>query len=223
MLTKLPNGLSLKLSEENQFNLLVGRLRRLFVAFVGVLVVGSAHAYDSKRYEPMADSILLALRKTLDEEPQEPRPIFDSAEHRIHWLSEMSRRLAKRIPNPDKRYRLIKLIRYEAQRAGLDPQLVFAVIEVESAFNVKAVSPVGAMGLMQIMPFWTQVLSDSDSQRLFDPEINVRYGCLILSHYLEIEKGNVARALARYNGSLGKYVYPDKVFEKLQKYWYYSW
>lgn len=171
----------------------------------------------------MADSILLALRRALNEDPQEPRPVFDSAEHRIHWMSEMSRRLAKRIPNSDERYRLIRLIRYEAQRAGLDPQLVFAVIEVESSFNKRAVSPVGALGLMQIMPFWTDVLSEGDSERLFEPEINVRYGCLILAHYLEIEKGDVARALARYNGSLGRYVYPDKVFEKLEKYWYYRW
>jgi soluble lytic murein transglycosylase-like protein len=213
----------MKLSVERRFNLTGMNLRSLAVAFICMSVVYTGHAYDSKKYEPMADSILLALRRALNEDPQEPRPVFDSAEHRIHWMSEMSRRLAKRIPNSDERYRLIRLIRYEAQRAGLDPQLVFAVIEVESSFNKRAVSPVGALGLMQIMPFWTDVLSEGDSERLFEPEINVRYGCLILAHYLEIEKGDVARALARYNGSLGRYVYPDKVFEKLEKYWYYRW
>lgn len=221
-MNKLPKWLLQKSGAERQTSPAKAFASGLLIA-AGFLLVVSGQAHAMKQYEPMADSVLLALRKTLDEEPQEPRPIFDSAEHRINWLSEMSRRLAKRIRDPDKRYRLIKLIRYEAQRAGLDPQLVFAVIEVESAFNAKAVSPVGALGLMQIMPFWTEVLSDSDSQRLFDPEINIRYGCLILSHYIEIEKGNVARALARYNGSLGKYVYPDKVFEKLEKYWYYHW
>ena len=180
-----------------------------------------AHALP--QYEPMADNVLLALRKSFGVQEVQPNPIFDSALHRIDWLSTMSKRLAKRVPSPETRMNLIKLIRYEAQRAGLDPQLVFSVIEVESNFNPKAVSPVGALGLMQIMPFWTEVLSTGEKEMLFEPQINVRYGCLILAHYLEIEKGNVARALARYNGSLGRTVYSDKVLDRLHRNWYYTW
>ncbi|MDX1668714.1 MAG: lytic transglycosylase domain-containing protein [Limnobacter sp.] len=179
-----------------------------------------AHALPA--YEPMADNVLLALRRSISEQAR-PDPVFESALHRIDWLSVMSKRLARRVPSPEARLNLIKLIRYEAQRAGLDPQLVFSVIEVESNFNPKAVSPVGALGLMQIMPFWTEVLSTGEKEMLFEPQINVRYGCLILAHYLDIEKGNVERALARYNGSLGRTVYSDKVLDRLRRNWNYNW
>ncbi|WP_370263305.1 transglycosylase SLT domain-containing protein [Limnobacter sp.] len=185
-------------------------------------LVGSVGASASQQYEPMADHVRLALRQALASGDVSPRPLFESAEHRIHWLGEMSRRLARRVPNFEERLELIKTIRYEAQRAGLDPQLVFALIEVESNFNAQARSHAGALGLMQVMPFWTDVLSRGSASELLEPRINVRYGCLILRHYLDIEKGNLDRALGRYNGSLGKMTYPNLVYDRLDRNWQYQ-
>ncbi|HEX4842153.1 MAG TPA: lytic transglycosylase domain-containing protein [Limnobacter sp.] len=178
-------------------------------------------ATASQQYEPMADHVRLVLRQALASGDVVPRPLFDSAEHRIHWLGEMSRRLARRVPNFEERLELIKTIRYEAQRAGLDPQLVFALIEVESNFNAQARSHAGAIGLMQVMPFWTDVLSRGRAEELLEPRINIRYGCLILRHYLDMEKGNLDRALGRYNGSLGKMTYPNLVYDRLDRNWHY--
>ncbi|HEX4879983.1 MAG TPA: lytic transglycosylase domain-containing protein [Limnobacter sp.] len=180
-----------------------------------------APAMASQQYEPMADHVRLVLRQALASGEASPRPLFDSAEHRIHWLGEMSRRLARRVPDFDERMELIKTIRYEAQRAGLDPQLVFALIEVESNFNAQARSHAGAIGLMQVMPFWTDVLSRGNASELLEPRINIRYGCLILRHYLDMEKGNLDRALGRYNGSLGKMTYPNLVYDRLDRNWHY--
>lgn len=135
----------------------------------------------------------------------------------------MSRRLARRVPNFSERTELIKTIRYEAQRVGVDPQIIFALIEVESNFRADAVSHAGAIGLMQVMPFWTDVLSKGSSRELFEPRVNIRYGCLILRHYLDIEKGNLDRALGRYNGSLGKMTYPNLVYDRLDRNWGYSY
>lgn len=135
----------------------------------------------------------------------------------------MSRRLARRVPDFTERTELIKIIRYEAQRVGIDPQIIFALIEVESNFRADAVSHAGAIGLMQVMPFWTDVLSRGSSRELFEPRVNIRYGCLILRHYLDIEKGNLDRALGRYNGSLGKMTYPNLVYDRLDRNWGYSY
>lgn len=182
---------------------------------------GTAHA--SQQYEPMADHVRLALRNALKESDKAPTPIFDSAAHRLDWLGKMSKRLSRRIPDFNERLELIKLIRYEAQRAGLDPQLVFALIEVESNFRADAVSSAGALGLMQVMPFWTDVLSNGNSRSLLDPRVNIRYGCLILRHYMDMEKGNLDRALGRYNGSLGKMTYPNLIYDRLDRNWQYRW
>ena len=138
-------------------------------------------------------------------------------------MARMSRRLARRVPNFSERTELIKTIRYEAQRVGIDPQIIFALIEVESNFRAEAVSHAGAIGLMQVMPFWTDVLSKGSSRELFEPRVNIRYGCLILRHYLDIEKGNLDRALGRYNGSLGKMTYPNLVYDRLDRNWGYSY
>ncbi len=192
----------------------------LFCIMAGLLRPGPA--YPMVQYDTMSDAVLLAMRKAI-QQSYTPKPVFDSVQHKVNWLSEMSKRLAKRVKDPRERHYLIRLIRYEAQRAGLDPQLVFAVIDTESGFRYDAVSPVGAIGLMQVMPFWTQVLADGESDMLYKPDLNVRIGCLILAHYLEIERGNVERALQRYNGSLGRSVYSDKVLGKLDRYWVYNW
>lgn len=182
----------------------------------------SLWAQASPQYEDMSDSLRMALLGAIREVPFR-EPVFDSIEHKVDWLSKMERKLIRRVPDRRERIALIKTIRYEAQRAGLDPQIVFSVIDVESSFRPSAQSNAGAIGLMQIMPFWTKVLSDGDKSQLLKPSLNIRYGCLILAHYLEIEKGNMQRALARYNGSLGKLVYPDRVYAKYNAHWRYVW
>lgn len=199
------------------------RLRvALRALLAGLVLVCCTGLQASPQYEDMSDSLKLALQGVVrDRSVREP--VFDSVQHKVHWLDAMQKKLIRRVPQRSKRFELINTIRYEAQRAGLDPQIVFSVIEVESNFNPRAVSGAGAVGLMQIMPFWTKVLSDGDRSQLLEPALNIRYGCLILAHYLEIEKGNMQRALARYNGSLGKTVYPDKVYAKYSKNWRYVW
>ncbi|MCF6218533.1 MAG: lytic transglycosylase domain-containing protein [Gammaproteobacteria bacterium] len=134
------------------------------------------------------------------------------------WLHDMSSRLARRIPDHEKRIELLKMIHQEAKLAGLQPELVLAVIEVESNFNRWAISSAGARGLMQIMPFWLDELERPDDN-LFDIPTNLRFGCTILKHYLDREKGQLSRALARYNGSLGSFRYPNKVFKALRERW----
>ena len=125
------------------------------------------------------------------------------------------------MPDRARRIGLLKTIQYESTRAGLDPQLVLGVIEVESAFRKYAVSSAGARGYMQVMPFWTNLLN-RPNDNLFHLRTNIRYGCVILRHYLDIEKGDYFRALGRYNGSLGQRAYPDKVLRAWRGHWHYD-
>ena len=135
------------------------------------------------------------------------------------WLMDMSARLKKRMSDDHARIELLKNVHYEATRVNLPPELVLAVIETESNFNRWAISVVGAQGLMQIMPFWLKEIGRNDDN-LFTVSTNLRFGCTILRHYLDREKGNISRALGRYNGSLGKAKYPNKVLDKLRRNWY---
>jgi soluble lytic murein transglycosylase-like protein len=135
------------------------------------------------------------------------------------WLLDMSSRLKRFIKDPKKRLNLLRMVHQEATRADLSPELVISVIHVESAFNPYAVSYVGAQGLMQVMPFWKKELGRGDDN-LINAATNLRYGCTILKHYLKREKGDWIRALARYNGSLGRTKYPEKVMNFWQKYWF---
>jgi soluble lytic murein transglycosylase-like protein len=139
----------------------------------------------------------------------------------IDWLSEMSRRLEKRIPDREARLEFLRAVHYEATRAGLDPQLVLGLIQVESGFKKYAVSTAGARGFMQVMPFWVKVVGRSDDN-LFHLRTNLRYGCTILRHYLDIERGDLYRALGRYNGSLGQPQYPNLVRGAWQNHWSYT-
>jgi soluble lytic murein transglycosylase-like protein len=148
----------------------------------------------------------------------------DSFEDRFDaevWLLDMSTRLKSRMPDDIKRLELLKNIHYEANKVGLAPELVLAVINVESNFNRWAISSAGAQGLMQIMPFWLKEIPQA-GDNLFNARTNLRFGCTILKHYLEREKGDFQRALARYNGSLGKVWYPNRVFDTLRKRWFRS-
>ena len=135
------------------------------------------------------------------------------------WMSDMSRRLASRINDPQERLTILKMVHYEATRAGLDPELVLALINVESNFDRFAISSAGARGLMQIMPFWLNEIGRPDDN-LFNIDTNLRFGCTILSIYLKRENGNMFQALARYNGSIGKRWYPDRVYVALSNRWY---
>jgi len=134
------------------------------------------------------------------------------------WLVDMSNRLQNRIPDDRKRIQLLKNIHYEATRAGLWPELVLAVIDVESNFNRYAISNAGAQGLMQVMPFWLKEIGNP-GDNLFDVRTNLRLGCTILKYYLDQENGNITQALARYNGSFGSHRYTNKVFLALDKRW----
>lgn len=135
------------------------------------------------------------------------------------WLLDMSRRLKKFVADPEVRIPLLKQVHYEAKRVGIEPELVLAVIEVESRFDEFALSVSGARGLMQVMPFWLNEIGISDDN-LFKIRTNLRMGCTILRYYIDMEPNDLGRALARYNGSLGKSVYPNKVISALHKHWF---
>jgi soluble lytic murein transglycosylase-like protein len=179
----------------------------------------AAHA-GGQKYEPLADSVRATLTTAVSDRAP-PVFQFQRAEDGHRWVFEMSKRLARRMPDRARRIGLLKTVQYEATRAGLDPQLVLGVIEVESAFRKYAVSSSGARGYMQVMPFWTKLLKRS-SDNLFHLRTNIRYGCVILRHYLDIEKGDYFRALGRYNGSLGQREYPDKVLRAWRGRWDYD-
>ncbi len=135
------------------------------------------------------------------------------------WLLDMSRRLEKFVDDPATRIRLLKQVHYEARRVDLEPELVLAVIEVESRFDEFAISVAGARGLMQVMPFWLDEIGISD-RNLFKIRTNLRMGCTILRYYIDMEPQDLGRALARYNGSLGRTVYPNKVITALRTNWF---
>ena len=158
------------------------------------------------------------LRGVLQKAVAETDSFSDRFEAEV-WLMDMSQRLEGRIPDPQRRFELLRHVHYEAHRAELPPELVLAVIEVESNFDRFAISRVGAQGLMQIMPFWLKEL-DRPEDNLFHLPTNLRFGCTILRYYLDMEDGNLNHALARYNGSLGRLTYPVKVFSALNERWY---
>lgn len=135
------------------------------------------------------------------------------------WLNDMSRRLARQVGDPGERVEILKRVHYEAMRAELPPELVLAVIDIESNFDRYALSHAGARGLMQVMPFWLEEIGRPDDN-LFFIETNLRFGCTILKYYLDMENGDLQRALGRYNGSLGKRQYPNKVLDRLRKKWF---
>ena len=135
------------------------------------------------------------------------------------WLTDMSRRLARQVRDPEERIKILTRVHYEASRVDLPPELILAVIEVESNFDRYAISVAGAIGLMQIMPFWLEEIGRPDDN-LLHIDTNLRYGCTILRFYYDKENGDLRRALGRYNGSLGKRKYPNKVIDKLSKKWF---
>ena len=163
--------------------------------------------------EPLADSVRSALSAAIAAEAP-PRPSFAAMEQRLaylRWLGASSERLKKRKSEARTRVEFLEALWYEATRAGLEPALVLGLIQVESGFRKYAVSVVGARGYMQIMPFWARVIGDGDAAKLFHMQTNLRFGCVILRHYLERERGDLFMALGRYNGSRGRAEYPNAV------------
>ncbi len=163
--------------------------------------------------EPLIDSVRTALSSAIANHAP-PVPEFNDTEGRLkylRWLGAMSQRLKKKKPEWQVRKEFLQTVWYESKRAGLDITLVLGLIQVESNFRKFAVSPVGARGYMQVMPFWTRVIGDSDPGKLFHMQTNLRFGCVILRHYLDREKGDLFMGLGRYNGSRGKAAYPDAV------------
>ncbi len=177
----------------------------------------STLAIGSQQYEPMSASVRAVLHTAVSDASAPTLSLFSTGDDAL-WLEEMSARLEKRIPDPKFRRELLITIHYEATRAGLDPQMVLGLIQVESNFRKYAVSRAGARGYMQIMPFWLNVL-DRPDDNLFHLRTNLRFGCTILRHYIDIEKGDLFRALGRYNGSLGRAEYPNLVRKAWERDW----
>lgn len=170
--------------------------------------------------EPLADAVRSAMRAAVSDLAP-PEPLFASTDARmeyLRWLTTMSDKLQRRMPDWQARRDFLQTVWYEAKRAGLEVSLVLGLIQVESGFRKFAVSVAGARGFMQIMPFWMRVIGDGDAGKLFHMQTNVRFGCVILRHYLEREKGDLFMALGRYNGSRGKDKYPNLVLGA-QKQW----
>ena len=173
--------------------------------------------------EPLVDSVRTALSSAIANRAP-PVPEFTDTEQRLkylRWLGAMSDRLTRRKPDWQTRKDFLQTVWYESRRAGLDISLVMGLIQVESAFRKFAVSRVGARGYMQVMPFWTRVIGDGDASRLFHMQTNLRFGCVILRHYLDRERGDLFLALGRYNGSRGRAEYPNAV-RAAQRQWEFS-
>jgi soluble lytic murein transglycosylase-like protein len=172
----------------------------------------AAHA-GAQVEEPLADSVRTALSSAIANSAP-PVPVFADVEARLkylRWLGAMSQRLKARKSDWDERRDFLQTVWYESRRAGLETSLVLGLVQVESAFRKFAVSPVGARGYMQVMPFWTRLIGDGDPSSLFHMQTNLRFGCVILRHYLDRENGDLYYALGRYNGSRGKPAYPSAV------------
>lgn len=173
--------------------------------------------------EPLIDSVRTALSSAIHNKAP-PVPQFANTEARLaylRWLGEMSERLKKKIADAPSRVEFLQTAWYEAKRSGLDVSLVLGLVQVESNFRKFAVSSAGARGYMQVMPFWTRVIGDSDPAKLFHMQTNLRFGCVILRHYLDRENGDLYMTLGRYNGSRGKSPYPNAVFSN-QRLWAYD-
>ncbi len=174
----------------------------------------------NQREEAMSANVRSSLQRGLADTAV-TRTAFRQVANETAWLNEMSRRLAKRIPDEAERLEFLTTLHWEASRAGVDPQLMLGLIQVESGFRKYAVSPVGARGYTQVMPFWVKAIGNPD-HNLFQLRTNLRYGALILRHYIDIERGDLFRALGRYNGSLGRPEYPNLVVGAWKRHWEYA-
>jgi soluble lytic murein transglycosylase-like protein len=191
-------------------------MRRLDAALIAAALwaLPAAAIAGAQQYEVLSASVRASLSRSVNERATIDYSDLDTRA----WARAMKRRVQQHFPDEKAALEFLFLLRYEAQRSGLDPHLVLALIEVESRFRKYAISSAGARGLMQVMPFWVKELGSPD-HNLFTQRINLRYGCTILRHYLDRENGNIANALGRYNGSLGKPDYPNRVLKALRERW----
>lgn len=184
-----------------------------------LLTVPPAYA-GGQREEAMSANVRASLQRAMADTAV-TRTAFRNVADESAWLEDMSRRLAKRMPDEAERREFLTTLHWEASRAGVDPQLMLGLIQVESGFRKYAVSPVGARGYTQVMPFWVKTIGSPD-HNLFQLRTNLRYGALILRHYIDIERGDLFRALGRYNGSLGRAEYPNLVVGAWKRHWDYA-
>ena len=195
-----------------------GRERRGLLAWTvsGTLAAGWPRTVwaGAQVEEPLADSVRSVLSAAISNRAP-PKPSFFHIEERLahlRWLGAMSERLKKRTAEHVTRVEFLETLWYESTRAGLEPSLMLGLVQIESGFRKYAVSIAGARGFTQVMPFWARLIGDGDSGRLFHTQTNLRFGCVILRHYLNIERGDLFLALGRYNGSRGRPEYPNAVF-----------
>lgn len=191
---------------------------RLVGAIIVALTAGAAWG-GAQKYEELSASVRAGLQREVSDKAV-PFLAFDTVEEARTWLDAMSKKLERRFPDRQTREEFLVTVHYEAKRAGLDPQLVLGLIQVESNFRKHAVSSAGARGYMQVMPFWIK-LAENSQDNLFNLRTNLRYGCWILRRYLDIEHGDYFRALGRYNGSLGQAEYPNAVVRAWLNNWKY--
>jgi soluble lytic murein transglycosylase-like protein len=191
--------------------------RRLAAALLAAAFVGDASAEGRPRdAREGPDPELRELLLTAIDEADSFEDRFDAEV----WLTDMSRRLSRQVPDAAERLLILQTVHRHATHVKVEPELVLAVIDIESNFDRYAISSASALGLMQVMPFWVPQLGYKDKNVLFQIDVNVLLGCTILKYYLDMERGDLIRGLARYNGSTGRRVYSDKVIERLRKKWF---
>jgi soluble lytic murein transglycosylase-like protein len=196
--------------------------RRLLGAAAGLPLAGAlpaAHA-GGQVEEPLADSVRTTLAAAIAKSGP-PKPVFDVLDARLrylNWLGAMSERIKRFAQEAQARVEFLETVWYESKRAGLEPALVLGLVQMESGFRKYAISSVGARGYMQVMPFWSRLIGDGDAGKLFHTQTNLRFGCVILRHYLEQERGDLFMALGRYNGSRGRAEYPTAVLTLRQRF-----
>ncbi|CAD5374153.1 Lytic transglycosylase [Rubrivivax sp. A210] len=187
--------------------------RRALLAGPFALLLPTGARAGAQIEEPLADAVRTALAAAVaDAAP--PRPRFDKVEERLaylRWLGAAGEKLKPRKAEHHVRIEFLEALWYESRRAGLETALVLGLVQVESGFRKYAISSAGARGYMQVMPFWARQIGDGDARRLFHMQTNLRFGCVILRHYLERERGDLFMALGRYNGSRGRAEYPNMV------------
>lgn len=194
---------------------------RFFLGVLAAVLVSGQYAVaGGQREEALSANARASLQKSMADTAS-TRTAFRNPVDEKAWLDEMSRRLKKRMPNDAERIEFLTTLHWEASRAGIDPQMMLGLIQVESGFRKYAVSPVGARGYTQVMPFWVKSIGTPD-HNLFQLRTNLRYGALILRHYIDIERGDLYRALGRYNGSLGRPEYPNLVVGAWKRHWDYA-
>jgi len=192
----------------------------VFALFFNAFLLSPVAFAGAQQEELLSNSVKALMQKSVSDTAV-PTLFFSTEIEAQKWLDTMSERLKKRIPDQAMREDFLRTVHYEATRAGLDTQLVLGLIQVESGFKKYAVSSVGARGFMQVMPFWVSNIGAPEHD-LFHLRLNLRYGCTILRHYLDIEHGDLYRALGRYNGSLGQPQYPNTVVATWRRYWSYK-